>query len=135
MDCPRCKKPLIILELEQVEVDYCGACQVVWLDSGELELLIDSPGDTRIALLPVQDATERSLKCPKCRKRMEKVRGGAENGILLDRCKNGHGIWFDGGELGALLKGEKSSPHNRISEYLRGIFMKKAKSIDRGEST
>jgi Zn-finger nucleic acid-binding protein len=64
---------------------------------------------------------------------MEKVRGGEDKWIMLDRCKNGHGLWFDGGELEEFLRSEKSGPNNRISEHLRGIFMKRTKSIDRGE--
>ncbi|MCL4278881.1 MAG: zf-TFIIB domain-containing protein, partial [Ignavibacteriaceae bacterium] len=42
MLCPVCNNPMIVLELEQVEVDYCTNCAGVWLDAGELELLLES---------------------------------------------------------------------------------------------
>ena len=41
MDCPVCKNAMIVLELDEVEVDYCADCRGVWLDSGELELLLE----------------------------------------------------------------------------------------------
>ncbi len=42
MDCPVCKEPMIVLEYADVEVDFCVACEGVWLDAGELELLFGS---------------------------------------------------------------------------------------------
>ena len=39
MDCPVCSEPMIVLEYDRVEVDYCVSCQGLWLDAGELELL------------------------------------------------------------------------------------------------
>ena len=43
MDCPVCKNAMITLELEEVEIDYCTDCGGIWLDSGELELLLEEP--------------------------------------------------------------------------------------------
>ncbi|NIV72594.1 MAG: hypothetical protein GWN16_11560, partial [Calditrichae bacterium] len=37
MLCPVCKKPMMILEYNEVELDYCPICGGVWLDQGELE--------------------------------------------------------------------------------------------------
>jgi len=39
MNCPVCENPMIILELDRVETDFCTECGGIWLDSGELELL------------------------------------------------------------------------------------------------
>ena len=39
MDCPACKEPLIVLELNEVEIDNCVSCGGIWLDKGELERL------------------------------------------------------------------------------------------------
>ena len=41
MQCPVCDRPMISLELHEIEVDHCVACGGVWLDAGELELLLD----------------------------------------------------------------------------------------------
>ena len=40
MDCPVCKDAMITLELKDVEIDYCTDCGGIWLDAGELELLL-----------------------------------------------------------------------------------------------
>ncbi len=40
MDCPFCNNQLVILELNQIEIDYCTSCHGIWLDNGELELLM-----------------------------------------------------------------------------------------------
>jgi len=42
MNCPVCKDSMVVLELEQVEIDYCTGCEGVWLDAGELELLLET---------------------------------------------------------------------------------------------
>ena len=34
---------MITLELEDVEIDYCTECGGIWLDAGELELLLGEP--------------------------------------------------------------------------------------------
>ncbi len=43
MDCPVCKNAMITLELQEVEIDYCIDCGGIWLDAGELELLLGEP--------------------------------------------------------------------------------------------
>jgi len=34
MICPVCKKPMLVLELQQIEIDYCQECGGIWLDEG-----------------------------------------------------------------------------------------------------
>jgi Zn-finger nucleic acid-binding protein len=43
MNCPTCKSAMITLELAEVEVDHCVHCGGIWLDTGELEVLMDDP--------------------------------------------------------------------------------------------
>lgn len=45
MFCPVCNNPMIVLEFEGVETDYCTDCEGIWLDSGELELFLDDSKD------------------------------------------------------------------------------------------
>ncbi len=58
MNCPVCKEPLIVLELEQIEVDYCTRCAGVWLDAGELELLLETDEDRNKLINLFKDAGE-----------------------------------------------------------------------------
>ena len=41
MNCISCKEPLIVIELDQIEIDYCLNCGGTWLDAGELEVLLE----------------------------------------------------------------------------------------------
>ena len=44
MDCPRCDGKLAELKFEEVNIDMCGKCGGVWLDSGELEQVTKKAG-------------------------------------------------------------------------------------------
>ncbi len=104
--CPVCvKSDMVVLELEEIEVDHCLSCGGVWLDAGELELLMGA-ADRAAARDKLRDTgvAAGSRKCPICGKTMEKaVSSSAEGEVTLDRCPAGHGIWFDDGELQAVL--------------------------------
>lgn len=40
--CPKsCPTPLVMIERNGVEIDYCPTCRGVWLDRGELEKIIE----------------------------------------------------------------------------------------------
>ena len=43
LDCPVCKESMITVESGGVEIDWCGACEGLWLDGGELEALVGTP--------------------------------------------------------------------------------------------
>ncbi|MFC1934835.1 zf-TFIIB domain-containing protein [Chloroflexota bacterium] len=98
MICPTCRNIMIVVEHEQIELDYCTVCSGVWFDSGELELMLE-----RILSLPVAATTEKKRKCPICRRKMKKVLVGEAPEILIDACPAGDGLWFDGGEVIQLI--------------------------------
>ena len=51
MNCPVCKnEPMVVLELRGVEIDYCLKCKGIWLDKGELELLLEGFESSRDVL-------------------------------------------------------------------------------------
>jgi Zn-finger nucleic acid-binding protein len=41
MYCPLCAKPLQAVERQGIEIDHCPSCGGLWLDSGELNTLIE----------------------------------------------------------------------------------------------
>jgi len=111
MICPACKKDMIAVEYNNVELDWCTSCQGVWFDSTELELLLKSMKlNGRNLLLddilhsPEAISSEKKRKCPICRKKMKKTTIGEHPGVLVDVCPQGHGLWFDGGEVAQLVK-------------------------------
>lgn len=97
MLCPVCKKQMMILEYKEVEVDYCPNCEGVWLDQGELELLLETD-DAHIDLSDAGGFEKGQRLCPRCRKKM--VKGsfpGTE--VEVDICPRDNGLWLDKGEL------------------------------------
>lgn len=122
MNCPVCKNPMIILELNQVEIDYCTSCKGIWLDRGELDLIFSSSEKKEIAKLFSAKNTTSEIKrrCPICKKKMDKVE--FENtGIIIDRCTNEHGLWCDSGELKSILN-TAAVENSRIIGLLKEIF-------------
>ena len=126
MYCPHCKEPMIILEYEEVEIDYCLSCEGIWLDAGELELLFDDEKAYQELMHTgevLKKTKEKKVKCPVCRKKMEKIRIGTEEKVILDRCVYGDGIWLDKGELDDVIR--LGLPHREgslIQAFLGDVF-------------
>ena len=126
MLCPVCpKEPMLVLELEGVEVDYCVQCQGIWLDAGELELLLDDAREKERVLtsfVTVSGHREKKRLCPVCLKKMEKVYCGEDRALMIDRCRNGHGLWFDRGELYQIVSlgsgGRTYKDHGVVARYV-----------------
>lgn len=110
MKCPVDKSVMMVVEHRRIELDFCLKCSGVWLDSGELELLISvlqaeganlRPDDL---LTPEKAEIKARRKCPICGLKMDKVWIGREHKVMIDRCTIGHGLWFDSGELQRVLR-------------------------------
>ena len=135
MICPLCKSDMIDVEYKQIELDYCTKCRGVWFDAEELELLFERMGlenyDLPLSDLlnsPEAKTPERERKCPICNQRMKKTKIGQEPEIVIDVCRQGDGLWFDGGEVGQLIKqlatkesGEADS-QKQVLEFLGEVF-------------
>jgi hypothetical protein len=117
MRCPSCKALTIILEYDRIEIDYCSSCGGIWLDSGELELII---GKEWPPFEIATDIKEKMIRCPKCFDKMAKVRLDPRKSLIIDKCGNGHGIWLDKGELETVINWESAG--DRIKKWLTGIF-------------
>ena len=110
MRCPTCHDVAIVVEHNRIELDYCVRCRGVWFDSGELELLLEPlQGEgSQLAMSsllsqPQTRTREHKRPCPICQKTMRKITVGDAPKILIDICPEGHGLWFDGGELDQLV--------------------------------
>jgi len=106
MKCPVDKSVMMVVEHRRIELDYCTKCSGVWLDHGELELLIAvliSEGAKVPELEPDHSITKAVRRCPICGVKMEKAWAGNDPRILIDRCPAEHGLWFDAGELQKVL--------------------------------
>jgi hypothetical protein len=116
---------MIVLELDQVEVDYCLACGGVWLDAGELEILLEGAEDKDklLSSLEVDEETkEKRIKCPICSNKMEKVLCGLEEKVRIDKCRDGDGLWFDKGELREIIGMGTFHSDKRVFDLINDIF-------------
>ena len=43
------------------------------------------------------------MYCPRCNKKLQAITVGTEPAVELDRCRRGHGLWFDAGEIEAVI--------------------------------
>ena len=131
MKCPNCASPLIVLEIEDVEIDHCTTCKGVWLDAGELEILLGAAAnrDALMSTLRTQaDGQDRDIRCPICRRSTEIVNYGSGKKVTLDMCPAGHGLWFDDGELRDVIGMGEFPEHNRVYEIIEDIFGDKRKN-------
>ena len=135
MICPACHSNTIVVEHKKIEMDYCPKCQGLWFDTGELELLLEAAGVVSHkhfveTMLESSEAStsEKKRKCPICRRKMKKVLIDDSSRVMVDVCYNGHGIWFDGGEVGSLIKSlanktvGKAGPHKEVTDFIGTVF-------------
>jgi Zn-finger nucleic acid-binding protein len=120
MICPTCNSDMIVVEHNKIELDYCTNCRGVWFDSGELELLLESMNleGTDLFLGSILDSagaksSEKKRRCPICGRKMNKTTIGQDPEVLIDVCPQGDGLWFDGGEVGDLIRQVAEKPSQR----------------------
>ena len=128
MNCPVCREPMIVLELDEVEIDHCIGCGGIWLDAGELELLLEDSEEKDNLLSsfePDRDTREKGRKCPICLKRMQKVLCGEDKRVRIDKCRKNDGVWFDKGELENITRIiAQAMPQDtgKIISYIQEVF-------------
>jgi len=116
---------MIVLELDEIEIDHCLDCGGIWLDSGELDLLIDDPSKVNNLLdqaVSEAEVMRSDRKCPICGKRMEAALFGTDTKIEIDRCTQNHGLWFDKGELREVLEMFSGDKSGKVVKLLEDMF-------------
>ena len=130
MICPVCKVDMMVVEYGGIELDHCLNCKGVWFDAGELDLLMKTAGMEGALSIPAEEADvqEKKRKCPICARPMRKTHIGAEPRVLIDVCYQGDGIWFDGGELGevvrqiAAVEGKRDDAQEKVLRFVGDVF-------------
>lgn len=125
MNCVTCNKPMVVLELQETEIDHCLACGGIWLDCGEIELMLgNSPETVRLLsqLSKTQGSQPSERKCPICLKKMTFIALGLSGDVIIDRCLKNHGLWFDRSELETVLTIFEANKHSAIHEILKSMF-------------
>ena len=118
---------MFVLEFEEIETDFCQNCEGIWLDAGELELFLEDSKDKDELLNSFSVAKknrEKKVRCPICNKKMNKTLVSSDKDIILDECKNGHGLWFDKGEILEVIKEGSVNKNNKIIKVLEDMYKK-----------
>jgi Zn-finger nucleic acid-binding protein len=117
---------MVVLELQQVELDNCLNCGGIWLDTGELGLLMGTEREARELLAPIANLappTRSKRKCPICRHHLEAISVAADQQqVEIDRCPDGHGLWFDRGELRQIVRIIGGERGNKVATLLEDMF-------------
>lgn len=117
---------MIVFELEAVEIDHCLSCSGIWLDAGELELLLGNAATEILASFSASaNHREKKRTCPICRRSMQKINCGTGQKILIDKCPSLHGLWLDTGELEQILQAGNLDQEGKTLAWLRKMFAKK----------
>jgi Zn-finger nucleic acid-binding protein len=138
--CPRCDVGLGIREVGDVALHECERCVGVYIDAVAIERML---GDRQQARAEAVVGTYRGvarrseaargklyIKCPTCRTIMNRRQFARGAGIIVDVCQ-GHGTWFDAGELPAVVEfvmngGLERAEKKAIAEALEAARQAKA---------
>ena len=99
--CPECKNHFHILRINNVEIDCCKNCESLWFDPGELQILMNTADDITDDFL---HAGKSKYYCPVCHHRLRKRSFLFPERVVVDECTNGHGVYFEKGELEQVFK-------------------------------
>jgi len=141
--CPRCEKALCSVRIDiagGMSIERCDTCLGLFFDPRESDAVLNAGAGERsnvdfkrlqrIIEDEAPNATHQSMyvKCPCCKKVMNRDSFGARSGVVVDRCAD-HGVWMDGGELSQLLKwvraGGRSLAEARKRDEQREAELKK----------
>ncbi len=124
MICHRCNSKMEKSQMDGVLIDKCINCNGVWLDAGELEMLVYEERKTQFQILTetkienIQEGNRLITNvnaCPKCQQTpLLKI---YEHGVELDQCLHCKGIFFDDGELKKILTAEKKDFKHCIKAF------------------
>lgn len=104
--CPRCAGRLVERSYADLEVLDCAGCAGLFVDLEAMHRLKSPEGrELRLALpkrVRVAESEVRYLPCPSCGTTMNRTVFGRMSGVIVDVCPD-HGVWFDAGEINAVI--------------------------------
>lgn len=134
--CPNCEKPLQTIRLKMAEpllIERCHSCFGLFFDKGEIETVLQNAVSNvfDINVEHIDNINKdrfrkqqkiRYIKCPECRRLMDRVNFGKRSGVVIDKCLF-HGIWLESGELTHLLEWKKAGGQILHQQYAADLEM------------
>lgn len=135
--CPVCREPLLVLDLEGVEIDHCVSCGGTWLDAGELDQIAELAGApptdfARVASGPREGRRTRR-RCPRCPAKLREIPLVGEPPVLADRCPHGHGLWLDRGEMIAGIRARAGEKEAVVARFFAELYRSELEAVPEGE--
>ncbi|HMQ04031.1 MAG TPA: zf-TFIIB domain-containing protein [Pyrinomonadaceae bacterium] len=110
-DCPRCRRALQLIQIDEVNVRECHKCGGFWSDPATFEDLCAN-SENQASVLGfissdshpnVHPAAISYVPCPDCGQLMNRSNFARSSGVIIDLCKQ-HGVWFDADELPKIIE-------------------------------
>lgn len=124
--CPACDEPLLALVLGGIEIDRCLSCGGTWLDTGELEMLIERaevpPGHLTDVVLSARTGLRSQRLCPRCQQQLYELCLDTVSALVLDHCPRGHGLWFDEGEMHVFVASLPEGEEGAVARFFRDLY-------------
>jgi Zn-finger nucleic acid-binding protein len=146
--CPDCHLDLAAHAFGAVGYAECPRCSGLFLKREAFEAVTkdaDTRAKVRLAEPPADAAPAsaappgkrasgafpavRYRPCPACRKLMNRSNYGGGSGIVLDACRD-HGLWFDKGELAAIVDFLEKGGWDRIRAREREKLSEEVRSLE-----
>lgn len=138
MNCPGCNQPSLVETMARggVLVDVCKTCKGVWLDRGKVFLFSRKPKELEGLLGSESDEPVLSdRQCPRCHVNLEE-KPFLRRDLLVDRCPECEGYWFDSGELTKAMEADRHTFHLETEELgFEGSVDPLASSLDSIDSS
>jgi Zn-finger nucleic acid-binding protein len=151
--CPDCRLDLVAHAFGAVGYAECPRCSGLFLKREAFEAVTkdaDTRAKVRLAEPPTPaaeaaapTATEkrpsgafpavRYRPCPTCAKLMNRSNYGGGSGIVIDSCRD-HGLWFDKGELAAIVTFLEKGGWDRIRAREREKLSEEVRSLENRRS-
>lgn len=142
-ECPRCSGLFLRREaFEAVTKDADTRAKVRLAEPLPAAAPVPAPASSPKAKAKAASGAFPAVKyrpCPACRKLMNRSNYGGGSGIVLDACRD-HGLWFDRGELAAIVdfleKGGwdrlRAREREKLAEEVRSLETRKAFAASTG---
>lgn len=109
-NCPRCKKALKSVTINEISLSECEKCEGVWSDIETFETICANRENQSAVLKKFDEILKNPsyervqyVPCPECSELMNRNNFAKVSGVIIDSCKK-HGVWFDANELPAIIE-------------------------------